>query len=61
MFIVALSPTRSGGVPFGCGKDERKLRVRDKNESQLCEPAHGTPPERGVCRAAGYKHRTPPE
>jgi hypothetical protein len=28
------------------GKDRRKFRVRDKNESQLCESAHGTPPER---------------
>jgi hypothetical protein len=31
------------------------------NESQLCKPAHGTPPERAVCLAAGYKHLAPPE
>jgi hypothetical protein len=33
------------------GKDGHEFRVRDKNESQLCDPAHGTPPERAVAES----------
>jgi hypothetical protein len=38
-----IKPPRSGGVLS-------YIRVRDKNESQLCEPSHGTPLERAFAR-----------